>query len=238
MPTAVPVTPPASMLPPYTEHRCSTAQDYANTLNLYAEDTRTHSVRQLEQYRPQSLPPTYWQAMDRASPLPEHAENTTPRPSYEEALGTSRCNEEDDWRLLQMLSGSARAHALKHVNRLDNALDKAEQLGQLLVERETQGGTSIDEDAVADVALKIDQLRTLWRNGAFAGDDGVTTPSFAASAPTYRKDREAALSTSIDELWNVANTEYQEKYLPDSASADPILETVFHLAKALKDAEI
>lgn len=95
-----------------------------------------------------------------ASPLPEHVEDGELPPTYDQAVGADHPTGQDALMLDPSLSGRARAQALKHVQRLDDLLDKAEQLGMLLLGRNEQGETSIDVNTVASLCKKIDRLRS------------------------------------------------------------------------------
>ena len=234
-------TPSASTPTPYTERdptlerRSGVAQNYFNELGHYAEDTHPDSVRMLEARRPQSLPPTYWQAMGKDSPMPEHVESNVMPPTYEQATRV----DEEALRFEPSLSGRGLAQAMKHVRRLDDLLKNAEELGTLLLEHEGQNGTSsIDVHAVAELCRKIDSLRTAWAHGIFDGTSRGLSRLANHCIPVYRVEREDKLKNSIAELWNVAHTQYQEKYLPDPVNADPILATVYIMADRLKKAAI
>lgn len=210
---------------PALEQRARAAQTYFDALQMYAEDTHPDSVRQLESQRPESLPPTYWQAMDSTSPLPEHDAN-------DEQVA------EDAPSFSPHLSGRALSQAMKHVDRLDHLLDKGEQLGTLLMERGQEAGTSIDVATVVALCRKIDGLRSSWANGAFAGSSQLGTQLAGQCVPVPRALKENDLKAAIDELWNVAKTEYRDIYQPDPLNADPILAQVYVLAKHLKEAQI
>ncbi|SDQ41526.1 hypothetical protein SAMN04490186_0408 [Pseudomonas grimontii] len=229
---------PYTELAPELEHRSRVAQNYFNQMDRYAEDTHPDSARQLEAQRPQSLPPTYWQAMGQASPLPEHVEDGELPPTYDRAVGADHPTGQDALMFDPSLSGRARAQALKHVQRLDDLLDKAEQLGALLLGRNEQGETSIDVNTVASLCKKIDRLRSSWASGVFADSSRVLGQLANTCIPIYRAERETALKTSIEKLWDVAKTEYREKYLPDPVTADPILPKVYLMVEGLKKAEI
>ena len=246
-------TPPRAPtpLPPYTEqdptqeHRARVAEGYADTLATYAEDTHPDSVKQLELLRPKTLAPTYWQATGNASPLPEHVDTDEAPPTYREATGTAHQGN-DAVPFSPYLSVTALVQATKHVNRLNDLLEQAEQLGTLLLERElpnggTQaGGTSIDAETVAALCQKIDRLRSSWANGAFAWSSRVSTRLTRAfdCAPTARALKENALKAEINSLWDTAKTEYQTQYLTDPLHADPSLAKVYLMVKGLRRAPI
>lgn len=137
-------------LDPALARRSRITQEYFNEQGRYSEDTHPDSVKQLDSQRPASLPPTYWQATGHDSPLPEHVENDAPPPTYDEAVDTGGV------RFCPSLNGQHLAHAMKHVYRLDQLLEQAEQLGTLLLERDQAGGTSIDAEQVAVLCQKID----------------------------------------------------------------------------------
>jgi len=210
---------------PALEPRARAAQTYVDTLGMYAEDTHPDSVRQLESRRPSSLAPTYWQAMGRDSPLPEQVGNT---PSIDE----------DPVSFSPSLSGRALAQAVKHVDRLNHVLEQAEQLGTLLLERDQQGGTSIDLQTVVTLCRKLDQLRSAWAAGAFAGSSRIGTQLASHCAPVPRTLQEDALKALINNLWDVAKTEYRDKYLTDPLNADHILVDVYRLVEGLKNSRI
>lgn len=234
-------TPRASMPAAYTEldpaleRRSRVAQNHFDELAHYAEDTHPDSARMLEARRPQSLPPTYWQAMGKDSPLPEHVEDDVLPPTYEQATNAG----EGALRFDSSLSGRALAEAIEHVRRLDDLLNNAEELRTLLLNHPAQNGTPpIDVDAVADLCLKIDSLRTAWAHGLFDETSRGLNRMADTCVPDYRVEREDELKASIAELWNAANTEYQEKYLPDPSNAHPILSTAYVMAERLKKADI
>lgn len=238
-------------LPSYTEldpelkQRAHVAQGYFDQLGTYSEDTHPDSVRQLELLRPKTLPPTYWQAADNASPLPEHVETEEAPPTYREAIGSAD-HDDNPVRFSPHLSATALVQAYKHVNRLNDLLEQAEQLGTLLVEREhpdgtlPEGGSSIDTETVAALCRKIDRLRSSWADGAFAASSQMGSPLARAIAcyPTARALKENALKAEINSLWDTAKTEYQTHYLADPLNADPTLAKVYLMVKGLRRAPI
>ena len=224
-------------LDPALERRSRVTQDYFNEVDRYAEDTHPDSIRLLEALRPQSLPPTYWQAMGKDSPLPEHVEDGGLPPFYEQAVGASDSSVEEGLMFDPALSGRALTQALKHVGRLDDLLENAEQLGTLLLARDGQGGTSIDVNTVASLCQKIDHLRSCWASGQFAGSSRGLSHLANNFVPVHRAERETDLKDSIAQLWNVAERDYQEKYLTDR-NADQILAEVYIMVDGLKKAEI
>lgn len=219
-------------LDPALARRSRITQEYFNEQGRYSEDTHPDSVKQLDSQRPASLPPTYWQATGHDSPLPEHVENDAPPPTYDEAVDTGGV------RFCPSLNGQHLAQAMKHVYRLDQLLEQAEQLGTLLLERDQAGGTSIDAEQVAVLCQKIDRLRSSWANGAFAGTSRLGTQLASHLFPVARTSREGALNAAIDNLWRTAKTEYQDRYLTDPLNADPILAKVYIMVEGLKKAEI
>lgn len=238
-------------LPSYTEldpelkQRARLTQGYFDQLGTYSEDTHPDSVRQLELLRPKALPPTYWQATGNASPLPEHVETEEAPPTYREAIDTAH-PDDDEVRFSPYLSARTLVQAHKHVNRLNDLLEQAEQLGALLVEREhpdgtiPEGGTSIDAETVAALCRKIDRLRSSWADGAFAASSRMGSPlAWALScSPTARTLKENALKAELNSLWDTAKTEYQTHFLTDPLNADPILAKVYLMVKGLKSAQI
>lgn len=237
--SALPTTWTAHTAPAYTEQdpgleqRSRSAQTYFSALEMYAEDTHPDSVRQLESRRPASLPPTYWQATSSDSPLPEHDASDELPPTYEQATGTGSSNE-DAVSFSPHLSGRALSQAMKHVYRLDHLLKQAEQLGTLLLDRDT----SIDVGTVAALCQQIDRLRSSWANGAFAGSSQLGTQLAGHCFPVPRALKENALKAAIDNLWNVAKTEYRDLYLSNPLHADPVLAKVYSLVEGLKNTEI
>lgn len=238
-------------LPAYTEldpelkQRARVAQGYFDQLGTYSEDTHPDSVRQLEVLRPKALPPTYWQSTDTASPLPEHVETEEAPPTYREALNSAQ-HDDNAVRFSPYLSATALVQAHKHVNRLNDLLEQAEQLGTLLVEREhpdgtiPEGGTSIDAETVAALCGKIDRLRSSWADGAFAASSRMGSPLARAldCSPRARTLKENALKAEINSLWDTAKTEYQTHYLTDPLNADPTLAKVYLMVKGMRRAPI
>ncbi len=244
-------TPASAPLPSYTEldpelkQRARVAQGYFDQLGMYSEDTHPDSVRQLELLRPKALPPTYWQTTDNASPLPEHVETEEAPPTYREAIGSAD-HDDNPVRFSPHLSATALVQAYKHVNRLNDLLEQAEQLGALLVEREhpdgsiPEGGTSIDAETVAALCAKIDRLRSSWAEGAFAASSRMGSPLAWALActPSARTLKENALKAELNSLWDTAKTEYQTRYLTDPLNAAPTLAKVYLMVKGLRRAPI
>lgn len=222
---------------PALEQRSRCAQTYFSALETYAEDTHPDSVRQLESRRPASLPPTYWQATSRDSPLPEHDASNELPPTYEQATGTGS-SDEDAVSFAPHLSGRALSQAMKHVYRLDHLLEQGEQLGTLLMEHDQEGGTSINVETVAALCRQIDRLRSSWANGAFAGSSHVGTQLANHCFPAPRALKENALKAAINHLWNVAKTEYEDVNLSDPLHADSIRAKVYSLVEGLKNTEI
>jgi hypothetical protein len=175
--------------------------------------------------------------MGSDSPLPEHDAIDDLPPPYEQAMDNASIDG-DAVSFSPTLSASALAQAMKHVSRLTDLLEQAEQLGTLLMERNPTGGTSIDVETIARLCRKVDKLRTSWANGAFAGSSRLGTQLASHCAPVPRTLKEEALKASINDLWRVAKTEYRDKYLADPLNADPILAKVYNLVEDLKKAEI
>lgn len=219
------------------ESRSRSAQTYFSTLQMYAEDTHPDSIRQLESQRPAALPPTYWQATNSASPLPEPDVNDELPPTYGQAVGNAS-SDENAVRFSPHLSGRALSQAVKHVDRLNHLLDKAEQLGTLLMEQDLERGTSIDVETVAALCRKIDRLRSSWAEGAFAGSSQLGTQLASHCFPVPRARVENTLKAAIDDLWTVAKTQYRDIYLSDPLHADPILAKTYSLVEGLKKADI
>lgn len=238
-------------LPSYTElnpelkQRAGVAQGYFDQMGTYSEDTHPDSVRQLEQLRPKALPPTYWQATGNPSPLPEHVETEEAPPSYREAINSAH-QDDNAVRFSPYLTATERAQAHKHVDRLNDLLEQAEQLGTLLMEREQpdggaqEGESSIDAETVAALCRKIDRLRSSWANGAFTGSSRMGGPLAIAldCYPAARTLKENALKAEINSLWDTAKTQYRTHYLTDPLNADPILAKVYLMVKGLKRAPI
>ena len=244
--TRAPIPLPAyTQQDPALEHCARAAQGYFDELGTYSEDTHPDSVRQLELIRPKALPPTYWQATGNASPLPEHADNEEAPPTYREAIGTA-ARGGDAVRFSPYLSVTALVQATKHVNRLNDLLEQAEQLGTLLLERALpeagiqEGGTSIDAQTMAALCQKIDRLRSSWANGAFARSSRMGSPLARVidCSPAARTLKENALKAEINSLWDTAKTEYQTHYLADPLNADPTLAKVYLMVKGLRRAPI
>lgn len=219
------------------ERRYRAAEDYFNEVDRYAEDTHPDSVRLLEARLPHSLPPTYWQAMGKDSPLPEHVEDGGLPPINEQAVGAYEYPDEEGLMFDPALSGRALAQALKHVRRLDDLLKNTEQLSTLLRARDGQGGTSIDVDTVASLGQKIHSLRSDWASGQFAGSSRGLSHLANNFVPVHRAQRETDLKDSIAELWTVAKKDYREEYLTDR-NADQTLVEILFMVEGLKKAEI
>ena len=238
-------------LPSYTEihpelkQRARVAQDYFDQLDKYSEDTHPDSVRQLELLRPKALPPTYWQSTNNASPLPEHVETEEVPPTYREAMDSAQHND-NAVRFSPYLSTTELVQAHKHVDRLNDLLEQAEQLGTLLLAREhpdgtiPEGGTSLDTEKVAALCVTIDRLRSSWAGGAFAASSRRGSPLALAldCSPRPRTLKENALKAEIKSLWDTAKTEYQTHYLTDPLNAAPNLAKVYLMVEGLKRAPI
>ncbi|CRM22164.1 hypothetical protein [Pseudomonas sp. 37 R 15] len=216
---------------PALEQRARSAQAYFNTLQMYAEDTHPDSVRQLESQRPASLPPSYWQATNSISPQPA-------RDANDEQDTANPSTHQDATQFSPHLSGRALSQAVKHVHRLDRLLERAEQLGALLMSHGQEQGTSIDLETVGNLWRKIGSLKNSWANGAFAGSSQLVTQLAGQCLTVPRALKENDLKAAIDNLWNIAQAEYRDVYLPDPLSASPILAQVYRLAEELKNADI